>query len=54
MTWDFFTWLSILVLIAGSLAVFVWFLRDVRVLVADLGSPRDKGDPADKGHLADL
>lgn len=37
MSWDLFTWLAIVVLIAGSLAVFVWFLRDVRRIVDELG-----------------
>lgn len=41
MIWDFFTWVAIVVLIAGSLAVFIWFLRDVRKLVDDLGRERE-------------
>lgn len=42
MTWDLFTWISIGVLIFGSVAVFVWFLRDVRRLYSEVR--REGGD----------
>lgn len=31
--WALFTWLAIAVLVLGSMAVFVWFCRDLRRLV---------------------
>jgi hypothetical protein len=39
---DAMTWLAIVILIPGALAIFVWFLRDARrVLRSDDSSPRD-------------
>lgn len=39
------TWLAILVLGPGALAVFVWFLRDVRRLFREDGSGADGDRP---------
>ncbi len=33
--WDLMTWISIAVLVLGSAAVFVWFLRDAVRLFRD-------------------
>ena len=41
MGWDFFTWLSIWVLIVVSLAVFAWFTVDVRRMHREMGEGGD-------------
>ena len=42
--WDVFTWLSIAVLILGSLAIFAWFLHDAVKLFRSVGRPRRRDD----------
>lgn len=39
--WDFFTWSAIVVVVAGSIAVFVWFLGAARELFRDEGEQPD-------------
>ncbi|MFS8637104.1 MAG: hypothetical protein FWJ74_03415 [Gemmatimonadota bacterium] len=41
--WDIVTWSAIVVLVAGSVAVFVWFLGAARELLRD---GRDEQDPS--------
>lgn len=48
MGWDFFTWLSIGVLVVVSLLVFAWFAVDVRRMHRDVQagqSPYRSDDP---------
>ena len=44
MTWDFFTWLSIGVLIFGSVAVFIWFIHDVGQLYRQMREGVEEND----------
>ncbi len=38
--WEFWTWVAIAVLVFGSIAAFIWFLRDaVRLFRQEPGSP---------------
>ena len=47
MMWiELFTWAAIVVLIAGSIAVFAWFLADARRLLAETAADRADDDVA--------
>ena len=41
---DLFTWLAAIVLVGGSLAVFAWFLVDVRRVLRTERAHDDRGD----------
>jgi hypothetical protein len=43
--WAVATWVAILVLVLGSLAVFAWFLRDLRRLARGGDRPLDTPGP---------
>jgi len=36
--WTLGTWISVLVLVVGSAAVFAWFLRDARLVFRDMNA----------------
>jgi len=36
--WTLWTWISVAVLVAGSAAVFAWFVRDARIVFRDVGA----------------
>jgi hypothetical protein len=44
--WELYTWVSIVVLVAGSIAVFAWFLRDALRLYRRLEKHPPPADPA--------
>jgi hypothetical protein len=46
--WDVGTWIAIVILIVGSLIVFGFFVRDVRVILREMGGPGGRG-PAGGG-----
>jgi len=40
--WTLWTWVSVVVLVVGSAAVFAWFLRDVRLVFRDMGATHEE------------
>jgi hypothetical protein len=36
--WDLFTYIAVVLLVAGSTVVFVWFLRDARRILREMGA----------------
>lgn len=51
--WTLWTWVSVAVLVVGSVAVFAWFLRDARRLFRDVGVAGEERGGAPTDHRAE-
>jgi hypothetical protein len=47
-TWELYTWIAIVVLVVGSVGIFVWFLVDVRRLLRRRGHGGEVGPEEDR------
>ena len=46
--WALGTWISVVVLVVGSAAIFAWFLRDARLVLRDMNAAHEER-PGERG-----